>query len=194
MKNRLVSENNFLFLDLAEAISHLNERILRNEQHNYLMIVLSEEAMSVANQIAKASGIKDVLSFDRGSRPATRPTSKIQFNFNLVKESGRDLPQDFVFHEERNLKAKMISRYRHVYKEISSKHVNRAIILVDSLTNGGFEFRQGPDSLDENKMIEINPNKSEASNVDRQFVYLHLIEEDGDGINIIIEEGQVPSV
>lgn len=188
MKNSVVSENNFLFLDLTQAICYLNERILRSEC-NYLIIVLSEQVMSVSNQIAEASGISDVLLFDSGIRPATLPTNEIQFDFHIVKESGRDLPQDFVFHEERNLKAQMISRYKDIYKEISSKHPNRAIILVDSFISNGSEFRQRQDSLDENKMVDIDSDKREVSNVSRQFVYLHLIERDGDGINMIIEQG-----
>ena len=180
-------ENNFLFLDLEQAIYHLNEQISRYEERKYLMIVLSEAVMSVSNQIAKASGISDVLSFDSASRPANRPTNEIPFDFDVVKESGRDLPQDFIVHEERNLKAKMISWYTDIYKEISSKHPDRSIILVDALTSDGSEFRQRQDSVDENKMIETRSKHNDVPNVARQFVYLHLVQRDGDGINIIIE-------
>src|SRR6187455_264695 len=97
VENRVLLENNFLFLDLEQAIYRLTERISRYEERKYLMIVLSEEVMSVSKQIAKASGIRDVLTFDSGTRPATRATNEIQFDFDVVKESGRDLPQDFIF-------------------------------------------------------------------------------------------------
>jgi len=41
--------------------------------------------------------------------------------------------------------------------------------------------------VDENKMIETRSKHNDVPNVARQFVYLHLVQRDGDGINIIIE-------
>lgn len=188
MKNSVVLENNFLFLDLAEVIDNLIERISRSAERNYLMIVLSDKVMSVANRIARATGISDVLSFYRRNRLIDRILNEIQFDFDIVKKPGRDLPQDFILHEERNLKAKMISRYTDIYKEISAMHPSRAIILVDSLTSDGSEFRQRQDGVDENKMVDTDSDKRAVSNVAKQFVYLHLIQGDGDGINMIIEQ------
>jgi hypothetical protein len=155
------------------------------------MTALSEEALSVANQIARASGLSVVLSLVSGIGPTTRPTNEIPFDFNIVRESGRDLPQDFIFHEERNLKAKMMSWYKHVYREISSRYPDNTIILVDALTNDGFEFRQREgrfDQSEKNRMTEPDSNSGGALKVTRNFVYLHLIDRDGDGINMIIEE------
>lgn len=196
MKNSPVVENNFLFLDVEQAISYLNERILRYKQRNYLMIVLSEEALSAGNQIASASGLSVALSLVSESRPTRRPTNEIPFDFNIVKGSGRDLPQDFVVHEERNLKAKMIAWYERIYKETSSRHPGNALILVDALTNDGFEFRQREDSLDqsENRMAEPDSNHRAPVRVARRFIYLHSIHKDGDGINMIIEQkSPIPS-
>jgi hypothetical protein len=147
--------------------------------------------VSAANQIAEALGLGVVLPLAGEIRPTTRPANEIQFDFNIIKESGRDLPQDFILHEERNLKAKMMFWYQRIYKERSSQYPNDLIILVDALTNDGFEFRQREDSLGqsgENRMGEPDSNSSAASKVAKRFVYLHLIHKDGDGINMIIEQ------
>src|SRR5687767_11056961 len=130
MKNSIVVENNFLFLDIAQAIHHLNERASRYEQGKCLMAVLTDEVMSVSKEIGKACGIDQVILFDGETSRINSSSNNVEFDLNVVKDSGRDIPQDFIFHEERNLKAKMISSYEPIYNELSSKYPNQEIILI----------------------------------------------------------------
>jgi hypothetical protein len=182
------TENNLLFLGIEEAISQLNERILHYGHDRHLLVALSPDAMHIAIQLASASGL-DVALSDK-SVPSTFPKNVVKFQFNIVKESGRDLPQDFVFHEERNLKAKMISFYEDIYDEIGSQYPNDRIILVDALTNNGAEFRRKEGIIELTKVTEIveqRPNDGPTS-IDRHFIYLHQTNGSRDGINMMLEQ------
>jgi hypothetical protein len=191
MKNKLALENNFLFLELPEAISNLKERISRSGKRKHLMIILSKKIMSVANQIADACGVSEVITFYGAVRLVNRNFNEIQFDLNTVRESGRDVPQDFIFHEERNLKARMISWYQGIYNELTPIYPDRGVILADFLLSDGLEFRHTRDILNlsvDNKALDIKKENTDAANEARRFIYLHSVQGDGDGVNMIIQQ------
>jgi hypothetical protein len=193
-ENNVVLENKSLFLALDQAVSELSERLMQHGQHDLLMVVLTQDAMPVASQIAKLLELN--LTFSLVEENIKHPFSidSIKFDFSMVKESGRDLPQDFIFHQERNLKATLKSIYEAVYKEISSKYPSKIIILVDELIKNGSEFLPAfiqdiAGQSDGERTSNPDLNFDGALKVDRRFIYLHSTDKHMKSVDIIIEQG-----
>src|SRR5688572_29330971 len=100
-ENNVILENNALFLEIDQAVPELTERPRQYGDREVLMVVLSQSAMPVASKIARF--LKLNLTFSPGENVTNQfPIETIKFDFKMVKESGRDMPQDFMFHEQRN--------------------------------------------------------------------------------------------
>ncbi|HEY3402579.1 MAG TPA: hypothetical protein VGK59_04270 [Ohtaekwangia sp.] len=56
-ENTIALDNTSLFLDLDQAVLRLTELISLYEQSNILMIVICQDAMPVASQIARKLGL-----------------------------------------------------------------------------------------------------------------------------------------
>jgi hypothetical protein len=190
-KNNMVLENASLFLDFDQAISQLTELILRCEHSDLLMVVRCQEAMPVANQIARELSLSVVFSassVDTETRPCLDIASPIYFDYEMVKESGRDLPQDVILHEEKNLRANLISIYEKTYEEIVSDYPGKIIIMVDELTNIDAAFFP---RLTGNYMEQSSGNGF-SEPVTRRFIFLHAANRKSGntatpGFDIIIE-------
>lgn len=183
-ENNMILDNKSLFVDIDQAIPELMERIQQYERRDLLMVVLSQDAMPVASQIARLlelnltfslvdHDVKPMCSFDK--------LEAINFDFSMVKESGRDMPQDYIFHQERNLRGRLMSFYEKTYKDISLKYPGEVIILVDELINDGSDFCP---SLIQDFAGQFDEGASKGK---RRFVYLHLSNDNMKGVDIIIE-------
>jgi hypothetical protein len=191
-ENNMVLENKSLFQAIDQAISELTERQMQSGQRDLLMVVLSQDAMPVACQMARSLELN--LTFSIVEQRVKHPCAvdPIEFDFNMVKESSRDLPQDFIFHQERNLKTTLKSIYDGIHKEMSSKYPNEAIILVDELINDGSEFRPAfmqdiavrPEG---DRISNTDPNCGGTLQVGRRFVYLHSSDDHMEGVHLIVE-------
>jgi len=137
-ENNTVLENTSLFLDLDNAISQLEDVMSHYKRHEFLMVVLCEDAMPIANEVARRLGlnltfsavdlnVNEAYSVDKGI--------PVDFDYGMVKESGRDIPQDVIIHQERNLRSDLIAMYNATYGSIRKTYPGRLIILVDQLTN-----------------------------------------------------------
>src|SRR5688500_376035 len=102
-ENKIVLENKSLFMELDQAVAQLDEVILCEGSKEFLMVVLCEDALPISNEIARRLelnltflavdlNMKDAESVDKGI--------PVDFDYGIVKESGRDMPQDFIFHQE----------------------------------------------------------------------------------------------
>jgi hypothetical protein len=103
------------------------------------MIVLCHDVMPMANQIGSKLGLTPIFS-------AGHFTSKVElegngkgvlvdFDYDMIKKSARDIPQDFIFHQEQNLRKNLISFYTKEYEELIKTFPGKLIILMDKLTN-----------------------------------------------------------
>jgi hypothetical protein len=137
-ENNTVLENASLFLNLDQAVPRLAERISLYEHSSVLMVVICQEAMPVANQIAGALGLNLIFSAIDPNTKTTESQVKdipVDFDYDTVKESSRDIPQDFIVHQEQNLRTNLKSIYTEIYESLTRKHPDKLIILVDQLTN-----------------------------------------------------------
>ena len=180
-QGNLAIDNILLFLDIDHAIAHLNQWISRNRKQRHLLVVVSEKARQAADQIAQALqlSVAAILDVD----------DIVSIDINMIKEVGRDLPQDVILQEARNLKIKLISSYESIYKQVSSLYPNEMVILVDELINDGSDFILEQNILSQDiQQIIPDSNTNRTPKETRRFVYLHLIHKNGDGINMIIEQ------
>lgn len=102
-ENTIALDNTSLFLDLDQAVLRLAELISLYEQNNILMIVICQDAMPVANQIAGKLGLALIFSpVDLKTKTAEsqRKNNPVDFDYDIVKESGRDVPQNFIVHQD----------------------------------------------------------------------------------------------
>ena len=190
-KNNMVLENTSLFLDLDQAVQQLAELIVRYEHSDLLMAVLCQDAMPVANQIARELGLNLAFSdVDINTEAATRldKVNPVDFDYGMVKESGRDIPQDFIVHQEQNLRTNLISIYDKAYEKIINKYPDKMIIMVDQLTNIDAAFFPCPNP----KHIDQSGGNSFSTPAVRRFILLHAAKgKSGNtitqGFDIIIE-------
>lgn len=134
----MVLENSSLFLDLNQALSRLAELMFPCEQSDVLMVGLCQEAMPGANKIARELGLNFAFSNAVINAETTARFDKVNpvdFDYARVEESGRDIPQDFIVHQERNLRNNLISIYEKTYQRITNKYPNKVVVMVDQLTN-----------------------------------------------------------
>jgi hypothetical protein len=188
----MVLENTSLFFELDRAIPQLAEMISHYEDSDLLMVVLCQDAMPVASQIAKRFGLNlifstvDINTELRGSLNSGIP---VDFDYTLVKESGRDIPQNFIVHQEQNLRTNLLSVYTEVYKSITNIYPGKLIILVDQLTNIDSEFLPCPAQ----RYSHQSGGNSFSIPEIRKFVFLHVSESEPgsaitQGLDMIIEQ------
>jgi hypothetical protein len=190
-KKNILIENHLLFLDIPQAVSRLTEEILHHEKSNHLIVVLSPYVVPVANQIARASKLRITVAPVGEIKVAGLTRDQFEFDFILVKASGRDLPQDFILHQERNLRAKLSSFYGAAYQKISAQYPNYEIVLVDGLVHDGIKFRALQGAVcqsGDGGMFLTDSYVGGTSNLNRQFVYFHALGKKGNGINMMIEQ------
>jgi hypothetical protein len=173
--NNMVLENTSLFFELDRAIPQLEEMIFHYKHSDLLMVVLCQEAMPVASQIARRFGLNLIFSpvdINTELRGSLRRGVPVDFDYTLVKESGRDIPQNFIVHQEQNLRTNLLSVYTEAYKSISNIYPGKLIILVDQLTNIDSEFLLCP--------TQRYSHQSGGNNFSipaiRKFVFLHVSE------------------
>jgi hypothetical protein len=188
-ENNVALSNTSLFLDLDEAVSQSAERILGCEHSDLLMVVLSLDAMPVANQIATELGLNLAFSAaDINAKAGLEKVNPVDFDYGMVKESGRDIPQDFIVHQERNLRSGLLSIYEKIYESMVRKYPGKVIIMVDQLINIGARFFP---SLTRKYMHQSGGNSFSVPSV-RRFIFLHAANRNSEntitpGFDIIIE-------
>jgi hypothetical protein len=190
--NILAQENTLLFLNISDAISQLDLKIQQYQRRKYLMVVLSQDALPVANQIARASKLRITSFGTEELRTAKISKDVLEFDISVVNGASRDVPQDFIFHSERILKAKLSAFYEMKYEEVRALYPNDEIILLDALMHDGVKFRLKKEigyQSEEVTKPELNFYGDVVSKVNKSFVYLHSISKNRDGINMIIEQG-----
>jgi hypothetical protein len=177
-ENNMVIENTSLFLDLNQAVRRLAERVMGYEHSEVLMVVLCQDAMPVANKIARRLGLNLMFTAVEADIDLTDAISGVNFDYSMVEESGRDIPRDFIYHQEQSLRSNLMSIYEETYNGARSKFPDKFIILVDELTNNGTKFlpshtQNHSRESEENSssMLELPPEQPFKRN--RHFVFLH---------------------
>jgi hypothetical protein len=175
-ENTIALDNTSLFLDLDQAVLRLAELISLYEQNNILMIVICQDAMPVANQIAGKLGL--ALSFspvDLKTKTAEsqRKNNPVDFDYDIVKESGRDVPQNFIAHQEQNLRTNLKSIYTEMYEAMTNTYPDKLIILVDQLTNINAAFFP---CLTQKHKDQSSANSFSIPAI-RKFIFLHVSDE-----------------
>jgi len=174
-------EDASLFLDIDYAVRHLKERLTGRNNDDFLFVVLTEDAMPVADQIAKRLGINITLSPAEGSTEMTEATNMMSFDYNKINNSGRDLPQDFIFHQEQNLRAKLLSLYADTYENVSINFPEKVVIMVDELDYDGDQFHSSlSQHVKQGERIHLSPPMNtpglvdKVSKTNKGFVLLHV--------------------
>jgi hypothetical protein len=106
----------------------------------------------------------------------------------MVKESGRDIPQDFILHQEQNLRMNLISFYTKAYEGLIKTLPGKHIILVDKLTNINTTFFS---CVTQTNTYQSGGNSFSMPAV-RHFIFLHVsnaksLESMTNGLDMIIE-------
>ena len=202
-ENSMVIENTSLFLDLDQAVRRLAEGVTGFEHSEVLMVVLCQDAMPVANEIARQLGLNLMFTAVEAGDQSSDTISGVDFDYGMIEESGRDIPRDFIYHKELSLRSNLISIYEETYNSIRSTFPDKFIILVDGLVNDGTEFfpshtqeynRESEGSS--LSMLDFGPEKPFKS--DRHFVFLHACNgypgnELNHNFNIMVEMQRVNS-
>src|SRR5688572_5538235 len=170
-KNSVVLENTSLFLDLDQTVHQLAEFISHFENSDILVTVLCQDAMPVANRIARKLELTLIFS-DVGLNAKTAESGKgipVHFDYGIVKESGRDIPQNFIVHQEQNLRTNLICLYMETYEALTKTYPDKLVILVDQLTNIDTAFFP---CLTHNYPDQSGGNSFSIPAI-RKFVFLH---------------------
>ena len=78
----MVMEDASLFLDIDCAVHHLAERLVGKNNNDFLLVVLTNDAMPVADQIAKRLGLNIKLSPAEENTEMTEAASVVSFDYN----------------------------------------------------------------------------------------------------------------
>jgi hypothetical protein len=194
-ENTTVLENASIFLNVDQAVPQLAERISLYEKRSVLMVVICPDAIPAANQIAGELGLNLIFSaVDLNTKTAGSLVTgfPVDFDYDIVKESSRDIPQNFIVHQEQNLRTNLKIVYTDIYQSLTRKHPGKLIILVDQLTNINAAFFP---CLAQN-YTDQSGGKSFSMPAIRKFVFLHFSDEtQGEritqGFDIIIEHSFV---
>jgi predicted phosphoribosyltransferase len=202
----MVLENNSLFLDIDQAIHQIAERIAGNDMNDLLVVVLSKNVFPVADQMAKRLGLNIFFLEEESFRGTIDPLSEssvINFEYNIINDSGRDLPRDFIYHQEQNLRANLVSIYAETYRNVASKFPANSVILVDELRSNGKQFlpslkkkeNQEPE-MNESVQATIPGAARNDSKPKTLFVFLHVGNEDSvyrsfQRFDVIVEETNI---
>jgi predicted phosphoribosyltransferase len=200
----MVLENTSLFLDMDQAVHQIAERMTGNDVNDFLVVVLSRNVFPVADQMAKRVGLNIFfLGAERftGTIDPLNENSVVNFDYNTINDSGRDLPRDFIYHQEQNLRANLVSIYAEMYKSVASKFPANTVILVDELRSNGKQFLPSLAKQEIQETGKINESlpaiiPGAARNDNKPvtlFVFLHMGNEDSvyrpfQGFDIIVEK------
>jgi hypothetical protein len=190
-ENTIVLDNASLFRDLDQAVLQLAELISLYEHRSILMVVICQDAMPVASQIAGKLGLTLVFSaVDLNTETAEfqRKNNPVDFDYDIVRESGRDVPQNFIIHQQQNLRMNLKSIYAVTYEAMIKIYPDKLIILVDQLTNINATFFP---CLTQNHADQSTGNSFSIPAI-RKFIFLHVSDEKSgnsatQGCDIIIE-------
>jgi hypothetical protein len=194
-QNNLVLENTSLFLDLDQAILQLADVISHYNRNELLMVVLCEDAMPLANVISRRLGLDltfSTVDLNRKTGDSVVKAIPVDFDYGMIKGSGRDIPQDFIVHQEQNLRSNLIASYKATYESITKTSPDKLIILLDRLTNIDAAFYP---CLTQNYTSQSGGDTFSNSAM-RQFVFMHArMEVSGEvtthGVDMIIGSGAV---
>jgi hypothetical protein len=190
-ENNIVLENTSLFLDLDQAVPQLAERISHLQYSSVLMVVLCQDAMPVAKQIAATLGFNLIFSaidLNRKTPESLDIGIPLNFDYGIVKESGRDIPQNYIVHQEQKLRMNLVSIYSQAYETFTKTYPDKLIVLVDQLTNIDAAFFQCLTQKDKQQ----SAGRSFSVPSIRQFIFLHVANGKSEdsvthGIDMIIE-------
>ena len=187
----MVLENASLFLDLDQGILQLASYISHCPNSGVLMVVICQDAMSVANQIAgklKMNVMFSAVDLNIKTIESRDTSLPVDFDYDVVRESGRDIPQNFIVHQEQNLRMNLISIYAETYESLAKTYPDKLIVLVDQLTN--IDTAVFPCLIQ--KYAHPSGGNRFFSPAIRKFVFLHISNERSvnsiiQGFDIIIE-------
>jgi len=175
-ENTFVLDNAALFLDLDQAVQQLTNLISLYEHSSILMIVICQDAMPVASDIAGQLGLNMIFSSVSLNGKTAVSQDKgipVDFDYDKVKESGRDLPQNFIVHQEQNLRTNLESIYTEVYEAMIKTYPDKLIVLVDQLTNINAAFFP---CLTQKRTDQAAANSFSIPAI-RKFIFLHVSNE-----------------
>jgi len=195
----MILENTSLFLDMEDAVQHLAERLTGKDSNDFLFVVLTKDAKPVADQIAMRLGISVTLSPAEENAEMAGAISMVSFDYSTIHNSGRDLPQDFIFHQEQNLRANLMFLYSDTYKSMATKFPGKTVILVDELSNNEDHISSLDQNSKQSERISLTvptdapASLNEISNPGKRFILLHAGKDDSaneiaQDFDIIIEE------
>jgi hypothetical protein len=187
----MVLENASLFVDLHHAVPQLAMHISHYKNRDVLVVVICEDVMPVASQIAGKLMLNLIFSTVDANAKTADSLDKgipVHFDYDMIRESGRDTPQDFIVHQEQNLRTNLISIYTETYEALSRIYPDKLIILVDQLTNVDAGFFPCLTQTYKDPSV----GNSFSSPAIRKFVFLHMSNEksansSAQGFDMIIE-------
>jgi hypothetical protein len=180
-QGNLVVENILLYLQVDQAVTHLKQWINKNANDEHILVILSEKASQTAHQLAQALKL-------RLAKYATKDTTTSS-DINVVSKTWRDLPQDVISQDARDLKSKLIFSYKAIYRQVCASYPNEVVILMDELVNERSDFVEAtdlPQGIQRN--LPDQPSTVNTASEPRRFVYIHSASNNHDGIDIIVEE------
>lgn len=191
----IVSENTCLFVKLDDAVAQVAQFMTHFENIEVLMVALCQNAMPVANEIALTLRLNLIFSaVDLNTKTAEFQDKRIPvaFDYGIVKESGRDIPQNFIVHQEQNLRTDLISVYTQTYEKLRRTYPDKLIILVDQLTNIDAAFFQ---CVNRNITDQVEGNSFSIPTI-RHFIFLHAFDQKlgnvaKQGFDIIIKDNGI---
>jgi len=192
-----VYQNISFFTDVDHAVNQLGERLRSYDE--CLIVVMSKSVMTVAVGIAKALGINVRSVTAENDAEMGDIMSGASYDYKTINTSGRDIPQNFIYRQEQNLRANLRDAYARTDKSMAIKFPGKVVILVDELKNNGTQFLtplKKNSAPPERITLSAPTGTLEESNLDKsnmRFVLVHAANQDSEsemdlGFDIIIDD------
>lgn len=139
----MILESASIFLDRDQAAQQLAEKLLSYENKDCIIVAVSNGALPIASHIAKR--LEADLTFvprEMIKDPADphKTIGVVSFDYTIIDNSCRDIPQNYIYRQAQMLQANLISRYQDFYRTMATRFRDRVVILVDHLTNTSYEI------------------------------------------------------
>lgn len=129
-------QSSYLFLNREDAAQQLISKLSNFKNKNCCIVAISNGAVALGKPIAERLNADLVfMPFERISDPADslKSIGVVSFDYTIVDNLRRDIPQEYIFRKAKALQAELLSRYPYASTPGRFTFQNRIVIVIDDL-------------------------------------------------------------